>query len=128
MSDHGPEVLIPEQDRLPYRTLSIVAVGALILFTIGGAWAIWLMVDQAKTLIPGADAMVPSVADPGSVRLDAEEIGLVDQTPFEKEERGVRMRARQQQRLGSYGWVSKEQGVVHLPIERAIELTAGEKR
>ena len=33
------------------------------------------------------------------------------------------MRAREEERLHSYGWVDKKTGVVHIPIERAIELT-----
>jgi hypothetical protein len=28
------------------------------------------------------------------------------------------------QQLDSYGWIDKPQGIVHIPIERAIELTA----
>lgn len=30
--------------------------------------------------------------------------------------------------LSSYGWVSEADGVVHVPIERAMELVAAEKR
>lgn len=32
-------------------------------------------------------------------------------------------RAKEEARLRSYGWVSKEKGVVHIPIERAMKLT-----
>jgi hypothetical protein len=31
-------------------------------------------------------------------------------------------RARQEQRISSYGWVDREREVVHIPIERAMEL------
>ena len=31
------------------------------------------------------------------------------------------MRAREAERLGSYGWVDRGQGVVHIPIEQAID-------
>jgi hypothetical protein len=33
-----------------------------------------------------------------------------------------RMRAAEEQRLHSYGWVDKEKGVAHIPIEQAMEL------
>ena len=36
----------------------------------------------------------------------------------------ARLRASQQERLGSYGWIDRSSGVVHIPIERAMELTA----
>ena len=34
------------------------------------------------------------------------------------------MAAEENERLNSYGWVDKEAGIVRIPIERAIELTA----
>jgi hypothetical protein len=34
----------------------------------------------------------------------------------------AKMRAAEEQRLNSYGWVDKEKGVVHIPIEQAMEL------
>ena len=34
--------------------------------------------------------------------------------------------ADQLERLNSYGWVSEAEGVVHVPIERAMELVAAE--
>ena len=33
-------------------------------------------------------------------------------------------RAREEERLHGYGWVSKEAGVVHIPVEKAIEAVA----
>lgn len=32
--------------------------------------------------------------------------------------------AQESERLNSYGWVDKDAGIVHIPIDRAIELTA----
>lgn len=34
----------------------------------------------------------------------------------------------QRERLTSYGWISEGDGVAHIPIERAMELIAGEAR
>ena len=33
-----------------------------------------------------------------------------------------RLRAREDQQLNQYGWVNRQQGVTHIPIERAMEL------
>ena len=33
-------------------------------------------------------------------------------------------RAREDERLSSYGWVDREAGVVHMPIERAVQMVA----
>lgn len=32
------------------------------------------------------------------------------------------LRSTEQQRLDSYGWVDREKGIVHIPIERAMEI------
>jgi len=38
----------------------------------------------------------------------------------------ARFRAREEERLSTYGWVDRAAGVVRLPIERAMELVAEE--
>ena len=43
--------------------------------------------------------------------------------PFEALQR---LDATQLEQLNSYGWISQPEGVVHLPIERAMELMAAE--
>lgn len=37
-------------------------------------------------------------------------------------EDAYRMRAREGEQLNNYGWVNRQQGVTHIPIERAMEL------
>jgi hypothetical protein len=37
-----------------------------------------------------------------------------------------RFRAREAERLSTYGWVDRQAGVVHIPIERAMELVSKE--
>lgn len=34
------------------------------------------------------------------------------------------MRAEEETRLKSYGWIDEEKGIVHIPIERAVEILA----
>jgi hypothetical protein len=36
------------------------------------------------------------------------------------------LRNREQERLSTYGWIDRQAGVVHIPIERAMELVARE--
>ena len=37
----------------------------------------------------------------------------------------TQMRAREEALLNSYGWVDRQEGLVHIPIERAMEILAG---
>jgi hypothetical protein len=53
---------------------------------------------------------------------------MVEQQLFERARRGERDRAVREERLRSYGWVDRRAGVVHVPIERAMELVAGGAR
>jgi hypothetical protein len=38
------------------------------------------------------------------------------------------VRAAEQEALNTYGWIDREQGVVQIPVERAMELLIGEAR
>jgi hypothetical protein len=51
-------------------------------------------------------------------------IGLVEQQLFEVSRRGEGERKAKLDRLGSWGWADRERGILHMPIERAMELTA----
>jgi hypothetical protein len=46
---------------------------------------------------------------------------MVEQRLFENSNMGFAWRARQRQRLESFGWVDKEKGIAHIPIDRAME-------
>jgi hypothetical protein len=47
-------------------------------------------------------------------------------TPDTRKAALAELRANEQKRVGSYGWVDQAKGVVQLPIERAMELTVQE--
>jgi hypothetical protein len=50
-------------------------------------------------------------------------IGIVEQQLFENANRAEAVRRKQLERLGSYGWVDRDQGIVHIPVEEAMERT-----
>ncbi len=56
--------------------------------------------------------------------LGQSKIALVEQQLFERSTRGRRDHEARVEKLGSYGWVDRKAGVVHLPIDRAMELAA----
>lgn len=53
-----------------------------------------------------------------------------DATPEGPAHRAVReeLDAKAAERLEGYGWIDKEKGIVHIPVERAIELMLREAR
>jgi hypothetical protein len=115
---HPPE---PEEDKLPYGKLAWVSVLALASFVIGGLWSTWILYRPNHTLIP--EGLEPRAAQVGSA-----EIGIVDQKMFEQEHRAQVLRQEQRSRLNGYGWVDRQQKIIHMPFERAMQDLAAENK
>lgn len=96
--------------RLPlYTGMSVLALLVVVLFVV------WL-------LSGGAGGGIPSLWTSSLF-----EQPLKGPAPsLESDPRGELLRARQKAkaRLESYGWVDRRHGIVHIPIERAIDLYA----
>jgi len=45
--------------------------------------------------------------------------------PFATDTRLHRWRAEHNAKLNGYGWIDREKGIVHVPIERAMDAIAG---
>ena len=50
-----------------------------------------------------------------------DEIGIVDQVPFDRDKRLEKWRAHHKKALSSYGWVDRAKGIARIPIEQAME-------
>jgi hypothetical protein len=50
------------------------------------------------------------------------EISRIDQTLVETDRGFEDERELQRRRLGSYGWIERDRGVLHIPIERAFDV------
>ena len=112
----------PERDPQPVsgRRVSAVLAGALIVFTffVVGAWA--QLQQREKNLNPAG----PSVPQ----ALGRAELNIVNTGLFQLDTRAEDEKSEQQRRLHGYGWVDRDAGVVHIPIERAIERVVGEQQ
>ncbi len=103
-----------EEDRVSTPRVVAVGVGSLVLFFLAGlAASIYLSARQGEH---GPILIPPEVGQ--------SKIGLVEQQDFDLAVRGQRDRDARLERLGSYGWVDRSTGVVHLPIDVAMDLVA----
>ncbi len=104
-----------EEDRIASGKIVGVGVAALIVFFLGSLAAGMGMVSMRRAVNPAGPPALP--AEAGQAK-----IGFVEQRLFEHANQGVAWRAQAQRRLATTGWVDREKGVVHIPIDRAMEL------
>ena len=68
----------------------------------------------------------PSAPMPGT--LGRREVGIVRQVPFAYGEEAARLREGQLRRLSGYGWVDRDAGIIHQPVDRAMDQLLGMQR
>lgn len=111
---------LPEETPLPFGKIAVVSVVTLVTFTVFVVFTDRIRQHQnAET----AGAVAPTPAQVGKP-----EIGIVDQTLFETEHRAADERRSKLERLSTYGWVDRERGLIHIPIERAMEQVRAEQQ
>jgi hypothetical protein len=106
------------QDDVDYGKVVMVGVASLALFAVSIWWASIIWRGSLKDL----------EAERGRAReidTSRQEIGIVDQVPFVADKRLPEWRAARTHELDSYGWVDKSKGVVHIPIQAAMDRVAG---
>ena len=115
---HSTETLPPPGDQqdpaLPVGKILAVAIGALLLFTASGYWSYTLYDKRSRELQPLGPDPIPR-------QIGQREIGIVDQVPFDVYRSLQTYRKYSKHRLDTWGWVDKKQGIVHMPIEQAME-------
>lgn len=113
MTEHGPQVQ-SEEDRISTGKILAVGIASLLLFFFAS-----VATSLFFRMRLGEHPPMPMPPELGRSK-----IGMVEQQIFDKALRGTRDRAAREERLRSYGWVDQRRGVVHLPIDRAMELVA----
>ncbi len=110
--DHGVR---SEEDHVPALKVALVGVAALVIFFVG-SWVTVAYLGLRMEQRGGYGTRPPEVG--------LSKIGLVEQQPFTQAFRGERAKEQQLERLRSYGWVDRQAGVVHIPVEEAMRLVA----
>ena len=112
----------PERDKQPVSGWFVSAVigGSLIVFTffVVGAWA--QLQEREKHLSPAG----PS--EPQA--LQKAEINIVNTGLIQLDTRAYEEKDEQLRKLHEYGWVDRDAGVVHVPIEQAIDRVVSEQQ
>ncbi len=104
-----------EAESIPARKAVLVAAIALAIFALAVYEADRIFHREESALIPGRAPPLPK-------ELGQPEIGMVNQKPFDRQQEAEQLRIQQTEQLNSYGWVDRKNQVIHIPIERAMEV------
>jgi hypothetical protein len=105
---------LQERDHLPFAKIVLTAAAAVVVFTVGILWA-WGILRGPRPDLRGPGSVM------GAARIGQAEIGIVDQVPFASAAGPEPSRAEAARHLASYGWVDRRRGIIHVPVEQAIE-------
>lgn len=107
------------EDEINYGKIIGVAVVSLIIFALSTVWAAIILRKEA-----GKVEDPRGVAEARPTEIGRQEIGIVDQIPFDSDRRLSIWKAERTARLNGYGWVDRAKGIAHVPIERAMDAVA----
>ncbi len=111
---HGMGADNGADDQIDFKKVIAVGVISLIVFALGTFWAVTILHrETARAHAAGGVSRPPM--------LGRSEIGIVDQVLFSGDHRLADWRAERSARLNGYGWVDRSKGIVHIPIEKAID-------
>ncbi|HMK31536.1 MAG TPA: hypothetical protein VK473_17770 [Terriglobales bacterium] len=114
-----------ESRDLGSRTLVgfLLGLGLMTLAMVLVAWGVLIFLNHAVTEQRAETAPPPLTTIPQEVRRGDPALNFPEPR-LEKDERTDigKLRAANEARLNSYGWVDEKAGIAHIPIERAMDL------
>ena len=105
---------VEEREDVPPRAILGLTLGFVLLVAVGVLLVVLLLKLARRE--PSASAV------PSRAMQQREEVNHLELSLFATAPRESKSRARAIERLGSYGYVDRQRGIVHIPIDRAIDL------
>ncbi|HEX3698810.1 MAG TPA: hypothetical protein VH374_25800 [Polyangia bacterium] len=106
------------EDQIDFTKVIVVGVVSLVAFGLCTLWAVKIL-DGERGRLQDEHGESRKATEVGK-----DEIGIVDQVPFEVDHRLEKWRQAHIDALNGYGWVDRGRGVVHIPIDKAMEQIA----
>jgi hypothetical protein len=111
---HASHAVRAEPDAIATGRIVLVGVTSLVLFFLASVVSTMVLHARRAELNPDGPAALPGEA--GKAK-----IGIVEQQLFENARTGTRWREAELEQLSTWGWVDRQAGVVHEPVERGME-------
>ena len=120
-AEHMPPPPAQAEEGIGFLKVIAVGLGSLAVF----ALATWITFHYMKAREKDLQPLGP---DPIPMQIGESEIGIVDQSPYDVTRALQAYRKDKLDRLQSWGWIDRKRGAVHMPIDRAMDLTVEELR
>jgi hypothetical protein len=111
---HASHAVRAEPDAIATGRIAFVGVASLVLFFLASVASTMTLHARRAELNPDGPPALPGEA--GKAK-----IGIVEQQLFENVRTGTRWREEQLEYLSTFGWVDRQAGVIHEPVERGME-------
>ena len=114
---HGSTAVevIEEQQKMNWKVIIGVGVGSVIIFALATVWSTHILNSTKAEMQPAGPLPIPR-------QVNSYEIGIVNQRVFALDQRAAQKRLQQMERLESYGWVDRQGGLAHIPIDEAMKM------
>jgi hypothetical protein len=109
------EVSEDTDDGINLKKIILVGAISLVVFALSAVVAWWMLREDNAVFAARGVAATPR----GLNKL--QEVGLVDVAHFDDDHRLEQWRAAKAKAATSYGWVDRNKGIVHIPIEEAMK-------
>jgi hypothetical protein len=112
--DQGSPHSALDDDGIDIKKILLIGFGSLGTFALSAVVAYFILRSDTN-------AYQAKGAPPPPALIGKDEIGIVDQPMFDGDHRLEHWKAARQRRLNSYGWVDRQKGLIHIPIDKAID-------
>ncbi|MGZ3481451.1 MAG: hypothetical protein ACXU81_13935 [Myxococcaceae bacterium] len=108
------------QQQMNWPWIIGIGLASIAIFGVATVWSTHILNETRAEMQPGGPPPLPK-------GVDQYEVGIVNQRVFALDQRAAQKRLQQMERLRSYGWVDREAGVAHVPIDEAVRMYLAEQ-
>jgi hypothetical protein len=118
---HGTAEVVHAQQQMSWPWILGVGVASIAIFAVATVWSTHILNTTRAEMQPAGPPPIPK-------QVDQYEVGIVNLRVFALDQRAAQKRLQQMERLRSYGWVDRETGVAHIPIDEAMKMYLAEQQ
>jgi len=115
MSTQGTAEVTHAEQQMSWPWIIGVGVASMAIFAVATVWSTHILNTTRAEMQPDGPPPLPK-------QVEQYEVGIVNQRVFALDQRAAQKRLQQMERLRSYGWVDREGGVAHIPIDEAMKM------